>query len=183
MCKPIDKIRIARAVREILTAIGENPNRDGLIETPGRVARFYEEWATDNGYNKYTAFYEKYNSMVILNGIPFFSLCEHHILPFQGRAWIGYIPNKKVLGLSKFVRILRKHSSRLQIQERIARGIADDLEKEVKPKGIMIVLEAEHSCMSLRGVRTPGVFTTTSEIRGAFEKQEVRLEFLTLMKK
>jgi len=175
------KNKTANAIKKLLIAIGEDPNREGLIDTPKRVAKFYEEWLEYNKEPKFTAFSATYSNMVIIKDIPFYSLCEHHLIPFTGKAHIGYIPNGKILGLSKIVRILNKYARRLQIQERLTDEIADELEKIASATGIMVVIEAEHLCMSMRGVRTPGAKTVTSAIRGAFEEDKVRGEFLKLI--
>ncbi len=174
--------RVEAAIKELLLAIGENPNREGLQKTPTRVAKFYKEWLEYDKEPEATAFSASYDNMVIVKDIPFYSLCEHHMIPFVGKAHIGYIPNGKVLGLSKVVRILNKYARRLQIQEKLTDEIADDLEKSVNAAGVMVVIEAEHLCMSMRGVRTPGTKTITSAIRGVFKNEDApRNEFLKLI--
>lgn len=176
-----DKNKATNAVRQLLIAIGEDPNREGLLETPTRVAQFYKEWLEYNKEPTFTAFSATYSNMVIIKDIPFYSLCEHHLIPFTGKAHIGYIPNSKILGLSKIVRIVNKYARRLQIQERLTDEIADELEKVASATGVMAVIEAEHLCMSMRGVRTPGAKTITSAIRGVFKEDVVRNEFLKLI--
>jgi len=178
----ISEKKFEEAIRTIIKYTGDDPDREGLRETPQRIKRFYKEWFKDEHKFIPTLFSETYNNMVILKDIPFYSFCEHHMLPFNGKISVGYLPNKKVLGLSKVVRIVHKMTHKLQIQERIGKEIADELEKVAKPRGVMVVIEAEHLCMSMRGVRTPGHSTITSEIRGLFKKIETRTEFLTLIK-
>ena len=175
--RSINKEGIKQAIRALLEAIGENPDREGLKETPARVAKFYQEWLLQE--YKPTGFESSYDEMVIIKDVRFYSLCEHHLLPFHGTAKIGYIPSGKVLGLSKIVRILKKHSSKPQIQERLTEEVAAELQAMTDAAGVMVVLEAEHLCMSMRGVQTPGK-TVTSCIKGAFEKAEARQEFLEL---
>lgn len=180
----VDKEKVKKGVELILEGIGENKNRNGLLKTPRRVSDFYSNWLEYNEEVIHTAFEEKYGNMVIVKDIPFYSLCEHHMLPFVGTMSVGYIPNKKIIGLSKIVKVAQKYARRLQVQERIGKEIADELNKALKPKGIMVVIEAEHLCMSMRGVRTPGIKTVTSEVRGAFKKElKTREEFLILTKK
>jgi GTP cyclohydrolase I len=174
--------KIMEAVKTILIAIGEDPNREGLKETPKRVAKFYHDWLEYDGKVEAKAFTEQYNEMVIVKDIPFFSMCEHHMLPFVGKAHISYIPNGKVLGLSKLVRILNKYARRLQIQEKLVAQVADEIMDTVNPKGCLVVIEAEHLCMSMRGVRTPGSTTVTSAIRGCFEKDTIKQEAMRLIK-
>jgi GTP cyclohydrolase I len=179
----VDKEKIKKGVELILDGIGQDKESDGLKNTPKRIANFYEEWLEYDENVKHTLFEEKYEDMVIIKDIPFFSLCEHHMLPFFGTMKIGYIPNKKIVGLSKIVKVAHKFARRLQTQERIGKQIAEELEGALNPLGIMVVIEAEHLCMSMRGVRTPGSKTVTSEVRGAFRKeQKVREEFLMLIK-
>ncbi len=180
----VDKKKVEEGVKLILDGINEDKNRNGLIDTPKRIANFYSEWLEYNKKINYTVFEEKYENMVIVKDIPIYSLCEHHMLPFFGTIHIGYIPSKKVIGLSKISKIAQKYSRRLQIQERIGKQIADEIEVALKPKGIMVVIETEHLCMSMRGVRTPGSTTITSEVRGAFrDEQKTREEFLILTSK
>jgi GTP cyclohydrolase IA len=173
---------VEKAIKTIIRYVGDNPNREGLRDTPKRVRKFYDEWFLNKEEISTTTFSEKYNNMVIVKNIPFYSFCEHHILPFTGTLSIGYIPDGKVLGLSKLIRIVKKYTKRLQIQERIGKQIADEIEKVVQVRGVMVVIEAEHLCMSMRGVESPGHNTITSEIRGLFKKMEARSEFLQLIK-
>jgi len=166
----VDHDRIARAVREILLAVGENPDREGLRETPNRVARMYAEMFAgmhlDPSRHLKTVFTEKYDEMVVLRDVPFFSMCEHHLLPFEGKAHVAYLPDGKVVGLSKLARIVDDFAHRPQVQERLTTQIADLLTHEVRAKGVVVVLEAVHSCMTCRGVKKPGSVMVTSAVRG-----------------
>ncbi len=170
----MDKERIEKAVREILFAIGENPEREGLRETPRRVAEAMEELL--KGYelkeDDFTVFQNQSQETVILRDIPFFSLCEHHLLPFIGKAHIAYIPQGKIAGVSKLVRVVDKYAHRLQVQERLTEEITNELWEKVQPKGLLVLLEAEHLCMTLRGVRSPGSLVVTLGVRGIYEEQE-----------
>jgi len=182
----VDLPRIARAVREILIAVGEDPDREGLLETPDRVARMYAELFVglhqDPRVHLKKVFTEKYDEMVLVRDIDFHSMCEHHLLPFQGRAHIGYLPNGKVLGLSKLARIVEVVSRRPQVQERMTETIADLLVEELAPKGVAVVIEAEHSCMTIRGVRKPGSKCVTSAMKGLCRtNQSTREEVLSLI--
>lgn len=181
----MDKERIERAVREILLAIGENPEREGLKETPRRVAEALEEMLA--GYEReeddFTVFSENLNETIILKDIPFFSFCEHHLLPFIGKAHIAYIPNGKIAGVSKLVRTVEKHARRLQVQERLTREIANELWEKLQPKGLLVLMEAEHLCMTLRGVKSPGSIVTTMEGRGIYEEETARNIILEILKK
>lgn len=181
----VDKPRIERAVREILIAIGEDPDREGLVETPARVARMYAELFA--GLNQDPAkhlqkfFTEKYNSMVIVRDIVFHSMCEHHLLPFTGKAHIGYIPNGRVVGLSKLARVVETVARRPQLQERMTETIADLLKNELGAEGVGVIVEATHSCMTLRGVKKPGAYCMTSAMKGSFlSNAKTRAEFLKL---
>ena len=184
----MDKGKIKKAVKMILEAIGENPNREDLKKTPERVADMYAE--IFNGISKDPArelevlLAEKHDEMVLLKDIPLYSVCEHHLLPFTGRAHIAYIPkNNKVTGLSKIARVVDILSKRLQVQERLTTEIAEILMKKLKPMGVMVKIEAEHLCMSMRGVKKPGVSTITSAVRGVFkENPKTRAETLALIK-
>jgi len=175
------------AVREILSAIGEDPGREGLLLTPRRVARAYKDLT--RGYNQDVhsvlngaIFTEKYSEMVIVKDIDFFSLCEHHLLPFYGKAHLAYIPNGKILGLSKLPRIVEVFSRRLQVQERLTRQIADTLFEVLQPDGVAVVLEARHFCMIMRGVEKQNSVATTSAMLGSFREDErTRNEFLNLI--
>lgn len=174
--QPVDLPRIARAVREILEAIGENPDRDSLRETPDRVARMYAELFSglhsDPARHLQKCFKETYDELVLVRDIAFNSMCEHHLLPFIGTAHVGYIPRGKVAGLSKLARVVEEVSHRPQVQERMTHQVADLLFRELDAKGVIVVIEAEHSCMTIRGVRKPGALTITSAVRGLFKSNE-----------
>lgn len=185
----MDKARIEKAVREILLAIGENPDREGLKETPQRVSKMYEEVFSGLSVDPeelVTIFEtEGHEEMVILRDIPFYSMCEHHLLPFYGKAHIAYIPTKERLsGLSKLARVVEAVSRRPQLQERITTQVADTLMKTLKPYGVLVIVEAEHLCMTMRGVKKPGSKMTTSAVRGVFQdKETTRMEALHLIGK
>jgi GTP cyclohydrolase IA len=168
----VDLPRIERAVREILAAVGEDPDREGLRETPARVARMYRELFsglhTDPRIHLQKFFTEKYDEMVLVKDIAFNSMCEHHMLPFIGKAHIGYVPNGKVVGLSKLARVVEEISHRPQVQERMTEQIANLLTEELQVKGVAVVIEASHSCMSIRGVRKPDSVCVTSAMKGLF---------------
>ncbi|MEO2083282.1 MAG: GTP cyclohydrolase I FolE, partial [Desulfurobacteriaceae bacterium] len=170
-----DRDRIERAVREILLAIGENPEREGLKETPKRVAKMYEEILSgysDSPENHMVLFSEKYDEMIIVRDIPFYSMCEHHMLPFFGKAHVAYIPgDNKVTGLSKLARIVDVYARRLQLQERMTEQIASAIMGKLHAKGVMVVIEAQHLCMIMRGVKKPGSFTVTSAVKGVMRKE------------
>lgn len=182
----MDKDRIEKAVREILLAIGEDPEREGLRRTPSRVAEALEELLA--GYvpeeEDFTLFEDDSQQTVILKNISFFSLCEHHLLPFIGKAHIAYLPNGKIAGISKLVRVVEKHSRKLQVQERLTREITDELWERIKPRGLLVLLEAEHLCMTLRGVRSSGSLVVTLGVRGIYEEQaSLRDAILDLLRK
>jgi GTP cyclohydrolase I len=168
----IDKPRIERAVREILLAIGEDPGRDGLLDTPRRVARMYEEIFSgiheDPGDHLSVLFEADHDEMVMVKDIPVYSVCEHHLMPWFGRAHVAYIPNDdgRITGLSKLARLVEGFSHRPQVQERLTTQVADRIENVLAPRGVLVVVEAEHLCMSMRGVRKPGSLTITSAVRG-----------------
>jgi GTP cyclohydrolase I len=170
----IDKKRLMNAVRELLLAVGEDPEREGLRETPRRVASMYREllagMVEDAGRHLETTFEANHDEMVMVRDIPFSSLCEHHIIPFIGRAHVAYIPNDEgtITGLSKLARLVDSHARRLQVQERLTTEIADTLDESLAPRGTLVVIEAEHLCMSMRGVKKPGTLTVTSAVRGLF---------------
>ncbi len=168
----VDLPRIQRAVREILAAVGEDPNREGLRETPARVARMYAELFSglhdDPRLHLRKFFTEKYDEMVLVRDISFNSMCEHHLLPFSGVAHVGYIPNGRVVGLSKLARVVESVSHRPQVQERMTEEIANLLIEELDVKGVAVVIEATHSCMTIRGVRKPGSICVTSAMKGIF---------------
>ena len=166
----VDKDRIAAAVREVLAAIGEDPEREGLQGTPGRVARMYEElfagFRDDPTLHFRAVFHEQYDEMVVVRDIPFHSMCEHHLLPFMGQAHVAYIPDGKIVGISKIARVVDCFARRPQIQERLTEQIADLIMSELAPKGVAVVLSAQHTCMIIRGVRKPGSVVVTSALRG-----------------
>jgi len=183
---PVDLPRIEKAVREILAAVGEDPDREGLLDTPGRVARMYAELFSglhqEPGRHLKRVFEETYDEMVLVRDISFNSMCEHHLLPFMGVAHVGYVPNGKVAGLSKLARVVEEISKRPQVQERMTEHIADLMEGELNAKGVVVVLEASHSCMTIRGIRKPGSLTVTSAVRGLFRTSESsRAEALALI--
>jgi GTP cyclohydrolase I len=182
----VDQPRIERAVREILAAIGENPDREGLLETPARVARMYAEMFSGLGADPRVhlrkAFEEKYDEIVLVRDIAFNSICEHHLLPFLGRAHIGYLPNGRVLGLSKLARLVETVSHRPQVQERMTEEIATLLEEDLGAKGVAVVVEATHTCMTIRGVRKPGSMCVTSAMKGLFRQNvSSRAEVMSLI--
>jgi GTP cyclohydrolase I len=184
---PIDRPRIERAVREILSAVGEDPDREGLRETPARVARMYAELFSglhdDPRQHLRKFFVERYDEVVLVRDISFNSMCEHHMLPFMGVAHIGYVPNGRVLGLSKLARVVEVVARRPQVQERMTETIANLLEEELKAKGVAVVIEATHTCMTIRGVRKPDSMCSTSAMRGTFrENPATRSEFMALIR-
>ena len=170
--KAVDLKRIEAAVREILHATGEDPDREGLVETPARVARMYAELFSglheDPRAYLEKCFSEQYDEVVLVRDIAFSSLCEHHLLPFMGKAHIGYLPDGKVVGLSKLARVVDMISRRPQVQERMTEQIADLLVEQLNAKGVAVVVEATHSCMTIRGVRKPGSLCVTSAMKGLF---------------
>jgi GTP cyclohydrolase I len=183
----MDKKRIEQAIRDILIAIGEDPRRRDLIGTPRRVAEMYEE--IFSGIEQEPAkeleviLDQKHDEIILLKGIPLYSVCEHHLIPFIGKAHIAYIPKGgRVTGLSKLARVVDILSKRPQVQERLTTQIAEIIMKKLKPRGVMVVIEAEHLCMSMRGVRKPGTLTVTSVVRGIFkENEKTRAETLALI--
>ena len=182
----VDIARIEKAVREILLAVGENPDREGLLKTPNRVARSYAELMAglhdDPRRHLRTVFHERYDEIVLLRDIEFNSLCEHHLLPFTGRAHVAYLPDGKVVGLSKLARLVEGFARRPQVQERLTTEIADALMEELNPIGAACIVEATHTCMTIRGVRKPGSTMVTSALRGIFkENPSSRAEVLALM--
>ncbi len=184
---PVDLERIQRAMREIIEAVGEDPARDGLLGTPERVARMYAELfeglRTDPEALLSVGFDVAHDEMVILKDIPFYSVCEHHFMPFHGVAAVGYIPDGRVVGLSKLARLVDAYARRPQMQEQLTGQIADTLMEALAPDGVAVVIEAEHLCMTARGAKKPGSRMVTSATRGAFRKNEVtRAEFLSLVR-
>ena len=184
----MDKERIQNAVREILIAVGEDPDREGLLETPKRVANMYEEifaGLTEDPKQHIKLFNEQSNDeMVIVKDIPFYSMCEHHLLPFFGKAHIGYIPSdNKIIGLSKLARIVDNFAKKPQVQERLTSDIADILNDNLQPKGVAVIMEAEHMSMTMRGARAAGAKTQTSALRGIMRTDaKTRAEVLSLLK-
>jgi GTP cyclohydrolase I len=183
---PIDQERIRRAVREILLAVGEDPDREGLRETPDRVARMYTELFA--GLNKdprqllQKTFTQKYEEMVLVKDISFASVCEHHLLPFFGKAHLAYIPNGKIVGLSKLARVVESLARRPQVQERMTEELADLLMAELDARGVAVILEASHSCMTIRGVQKPDAICTTSAMRGGIlSNDSTRAELMALI--
>ncbi len=183
---PVDLAAIEKAVRMILTAVGEDPDRAGLEDTPRRVARMYREMFqglhVDPARHLRVIFPESYDEMVLVRDISFNSMCEHHLLPFSGVAHVAYLPNGHVTGLSKLARLVDEVARRPQVQERMTQTIADLMQDELKTRGVAVVVKAEHSCMSIRGIRKPGSLTVTSALRGVFKTDPAsRAEVLALM--
>jgi GTP cyclohydrolase I len=182
----VDQDRIRAAVREILLAVGEDPDREGLQETPDRVARMYAElfsgmWKDPRELLQ-KKFTQKYDEMVLEKNIAFESMCEHHLLPFLGKAHIAYLPNGRIVGLSKLARILEVFSRRPQVQERMTEQVADLLMQELEPRGVAVILEASHTCMTIRGIRKADSLCVTSAMRGAFkDNQSTRAELMALI--
>ena len=187
MTGPFDLPRIEAAVREILIAIGEDPDREGLVRTPARVAAAYAELFAglhdDPRRHLAVTFDEGHKEMVVLRDIPFASSCEHHLLPFTGHAHVGYIPQGRVVGLSKLARLVEGYARRPQVQERLTSEIADALMEEVQPDGCGVVIEATHTCMTIRGIQKPGATMVTSAVRGGFRRRpETRAEFFAIVR-
>jgi GTP cyclohydrolase I len=189
-CRPagaaVDTERLRAAVREILLAVGEDPDREGLRDTPDRVARMYEEMFA--GLRKdpceplQKTFREKYDEMVLVKGIGFESLCEHHLLPFIGRAHVAYLPNGRIVGLSKLARVVEILARRPQVQERMTEDLAELIMQQLDARGVGVVLEASHTCMTIRGVRKADSVCTTSAVRGVFKtNQSTRAELMALI--
>lgn len=182
----VDHKRIVAAVREILLAVGEDPDREGLLDTPDRVARMYAEMFSGLRQNSADhlkkTFAQKYDEVVLVRDIEFASMCEHHLLPFVGKAHVAYMPNGRVAGLSKLARVVDTLARRPQLQEQMTEQIADVLVQELDARGVAVVVEASHTCMTIRGVRKPGSMTTTSAMRGIFrENNKTRTELLALI--
>lgn len=185
----IDRARAEAAVRELLIALGENPEREGLRETPARVARAYEEifagLYTDPDTVLDKTFDEHHRELILVKDIPMFSLCEHHLVPFHGMAHVGYIPSEdgRVTGLSKLARVVDLYARRPQVQERLTAQVADALVRKLNPRGVIVVMEAEHLCMGMRGIRKPGSSTVTSAVRGMFQTSPTsRAEAMSLIR-
>jgi GTP cyclohydrolase I len=184
----VDTARIEQAVRDILVAVGEDPDRDGLQRTPARVAAMYEEIFAglhdDPSRHLTVTFEAEHDEMVMVRDIPLFSLCEHHLVPFAGRAHVAYIPGDdgRITGLSKIARLVDGFARRPQVQERLTTQVADALTEVLKPSGVLVMIEAEHLCMSMRGVKKPGALTITSAVRGLFKTNAAtRAEALALI--
>lgn len=186
MRRDVDLQAVEGAVRTILLAVGEDPDRAGLLDTPRRVARMYKEMFAglqrDPARHLRVTFPEDYDELVLVRDIPFTSMCEHHLLPFSGVAHVAYLPNGRVTGLSKIARVVEEVARRPQVQERMTQTIADLVERELESSGVAVVIEAEHSCMSIRGVRKPGSLTVTSALRGTFRTNAAsRAEVMSLI--
>jgi GTP cyclohydrolase I len=182
----IDKEAVKEAVIQLLRAVGEDPTREGLLETPRRIADLYEEILQGTNQDPRevlkVGFDENHQEMVIVRDIPFYSLCEHHLLPFHGTFHVGYIPRGRVVGISKLARVVEIFARRPQLQERLTSQIADILMEELKPEGVAVVGTAEHLCMTMRGVKKPGAKVMTSANRGSFRDREAtRMEFFALL--
>ena len=185
---PVDRERAEAAVRELLLAIGEDPDRDGLVDTPARVGRMFDEIAggigSDPSEHLHVTFEANHDEMVMVKDIPIYSLCEHHMVPWFGAAHVAYIPGDegRITGLSKLARLCDGYAQRLQVQERFTTQVADAINKTLLPRGVMVVVEAEHLCMSMRGVRKPGTTTVTSAVHGLFRDDErTRSEAMTIL--
>ena len=182
----MDSGKIKQAVLMLLEGIGENPQRPGLVETPDRVARMCEELYSGVGADPKELIKvvgkQEHDEIILVRDVPFYSMCEHHLLPFTGLCHVAYIPNKKITGLSKLVRVVETCARRLQVQERLTTEIADAINERLSPKGVMVVMEAEHLCMTMRGVRKPGSRMTTSVVRGIFRTNaKTRAEAMVLI--
>jgi GTP cyclohydrolase I len=184
---PVDKERIQHAVREIIAAVGEDGDRDGLLDTPRRIADMYEEifagLRTDPYHFLDVTFDEAYSEMVVLKDIPFYSLCEHHFAPFHGMAHVAYIPSGRVVGLSQLARVVEAYARRPQVQERLTAQIADTIMEGLQPKGAAVVIQAEHTCLTMRGIKKPGARMVTSAVRGLFKENPMtRAEFQAILR-
>ncbi len=181
----IDQEKIKQAVRLLLEGIGEDPSREGLAQTPDRVARMYQEifggMEEDAGEHLSKVFSTQQDGMVLEKDIPFYSTCEHHLMPFYGKAHIAYLPDGRVVGLSKLARTVEVYARRPQIQEQMTGQIADAVMKHLQPKGVMVVLEAEHMCMTMRGVKKPGSRTVTAAVRGALRDPTLQEQVYRMM--
>ncbi|MFA6923228.1 MAG: GTP cyclohydrolase I FolE [Bacteroidales bacterium] len=187
MCNPVVTAEIAENYKKVLKAIGENPNREGLLKTPERVAKSLQFLTHGYGINpeelvKSGMFKEKYREMVVVKDIDIYSLCEHHLLPFIGKAHVAYIPNGYIVGLSKIARIVDAYARRLQVQERLTSQIKECINNALKPLGVAVVIEAQHLCMQMRGIQKQNSVTTTSDFTGVFMKSnKTRAEFLNII--
>ena len=186
MANKVDKEKIQKAVKDILEAIGEDPSREGLIETPDRISRMYEEIFSGMGEDAHEILSKRFavdnSEMVVERDITFYSMCEHHLLPFFGKAHVAYVPNGEVVGLSKLARTVEVYARRPQIQERLTAQIADAIMDELHPKGVMVMMEAEHMCMTMRGIKKPGSKTVTIATKGLFEKEEYKNRFFDMLR-
>lgn len=182
----VDEEKIKEGVRLLLEGIGEDINREGLKETPDRIARMYTElysgYDEDPAFHLQKRFHVDSNEIVLEKDIVFYSTCEHHLMPFYGKAHIAYIPNNEVVGISKLARTLEVYARRLQIQEQLTSQVADCIMKELDSKGVIVVIEAEHMCMTMRGIKKPGSKTVTIAARGEFEKDEMKQRFFEMLK-
>jgi GTP cyclohydrolase I len=181
-----DSAAVERAIRNLLEAVGEDPTREGLLKTPHRVAEMLTEILgglhEDPAEMLDVTFNEQHEEMIVLRDIPFYSLCEHHLLPFSGIAHVAYIPRGRIVGISKLARVVDSLARRLQVQERLTSQIADLIDEHLKPRGVAVVVKAEHLCMTMRGIKKPGSVVVTSATRGAFRnRQATRMEFLALL--
>jgi GTP cyclohydrolase I len=185
LVRKVDTKKIEEAVHQILVAIGEDPEREGLVDTPKRVAKMYEELLAgmhSDPTEHVHVFHEQYDEVVLLRDIPFYSVCEHHMMPFIGKAHIAYLPDGRVIGISKLARILDNYARRLQVQERLSGQVADFLMEYLKPRGAAVVIEASHSCTTIRGIRKAGCVLVTPALRGIFKSDSrSRSEVLSLI--
>ena len=183
----MDSRKLQQAVKMLLEGIGEDPSRPGILHTPQRVAEMYEEIFSGHRMDPDEIVAcvpsEQHDEIIIVKDIPFYSICEHHLLPFHGKAHVAYMPTGKIVGLSKIARVVEAYARRLQIQERLSTDIAECLMRTLKPRGVMVILEAEHLCMTMRGIQKAGAITTTSVLRGIFRQlPATRAEAMTLIK-
>jgi len=182
----VDKKKVEEAIKLLLEGIGEDPNREGLLDTPARMGRMYEEIFSGMDENPAIHLSKRFscdnNEIVLEKDITFYSMCEHHLLPFYGKAHVAYIPDGEVLGLSKLARTVEVYAKRPQLQERMTAQIADAIMSELNCRGVMVVIEAEHMCMTMRGIKKPGSSTVTTVARGEFEKEEMKAAFFRLLK-
>ena len=186
MIRQVDKTKIEKAVRDILKAIGEDPQREGLRDTPARVARMYAEIFSHGDQDPREAlratFKEDHHEVVLVKYIPFYSMCEHHLMPFFGKAHVAYIPKGKIVGISKLARVVEAYARRPQVQERLTSQVADVINEMLRPNGVAVIIEAIHSCMTMRGVKKPGSSVITSAMRGDFRKRiTTRTEIMSLI--